>query len=151
MPNGKSSNGKNHRKPNLLVIFGDDIGQTNISAYSHGLMGYRTESIDRLAREGMMFVDYYGEQSCTAGRSAFILGQSPFRSGLSKVGMPGATLGMRPEDPTIAELLKLLAVPTQAIVQRFLATFREFPPRQKAASFTVDQALERLTQGLGST
>ncbi len=106
MANGKSHNDKSHRKPNVLVIFGDDIGQTNLSAYSQGLMGYRTPNIDRLAREGMMFTDYYGEQSCTAGRSAFITGQSTFRSGLSKVGMPGATLGLRPEDPTIAELLK---------------------------------------------
>jgi len=108
MANGRSTNGKNHKKPNVLVIFGDDIGQTNISAYSHGVMGYRTPNIDRIAREGMMFTDWYAEQSCTAGRSAFVLGQSPFRSGLSKVGMPGATLGIQPEDPTVAELLKPL-------------------------------------------
>src|SRR5262245_33837561 len=94
------------KKPNILVIWGDDIGQSNISAYSHGVMGYRTPNIDRLAREGMMFTDYYAEQSCTAGRAAFIMGQSVFRSGLSKVGLPGAALGMRAEDPTIAELLK---------------------------------------------
>ena len=78
------------RKPNILVIFGDDIGQTNISAYSLGLMGYRTPNIDRLASEGMRFTDSYGEQSCTAGRSAFITGQSVYRTGLSKVGLPGA-------------------------------------------------------------
>src|SRR5271154_6551204 len=90
------------RKPNILVIWGDDIGQSNISAYTFGLMGYQTPNIDRIAREGMMFTDYYGEQSCTAGRSAFILGQSVFRSGLSKVGLPGAELGIKPEDPTIA-------------------------------------------------
>jgi arylsulfatase len=93
-------------KPNILIIWGDDIGQSNISAYSHGVMGYKTPNIDRLAREGMMFTDYYGEQSCTAGRAAFLLGQSVFRSGLSKVGAPGATSGLQDEDPTIAELLK---------------------------------------------
>jgi arylsulfatase A-like enzyme len=93
-------------KPNILVIWGDDIGQSNISAYTMGLVGYRTPNIDRIAREGMMFTDYYGEQSCTAGRSSFIMGQSVFRTGLSKVGLPGAELGMREEDPTIAGLLK---------------------------------------------
>ena len=94
------------KKPNILVIWGDDIGQSNISAYTFGLVGYRTPHIDRIDREGMMFTDYYGEQSCTAGRAAFILGQSVFRSGLSKVGLPGAALGIKPEDPTIASLLK---------------------------------------------
>ena len=93
-------------KPNILVIWGDDIGQSNISAYTMGLMGYRTPNIDRIANEGMIFTDYYGEQSCTAGRSSFIMGQSVFRTGLSKVGLPGAELGMREEDPTIAGLLK---------------------------------------------
>jgi arylsulfatase len=94
------------KKPNILVIWGDDIGQANISAYTHGLMGYKTPNIDRIANEGMVFTDYYGEQSCTAGRSSFITGQSVFRTGLSKVGLPGAALGMREEDPTIAGLLK---------------------------------------------
>lgn len=93
-------------KPNILVIWGDDIGQSNISAYTMGLMGYRTPNIDRVANEGMIFTDYYGEQSCTAGRSSFIMGQSVFRTGLSKVGMPGAPQGMQVEDPTIAGLLK---------------------------------------------
>ncbi len=93
-------------KPNILVIWGDDIGQSNISAYTFGVMGYKTPNIDRIASEGMMFTDYYGEQSCTAGRSSFITGQSVFRTGLSKVGLPGAAIGMRPEDPTIAGLLK---------------------------------------------
>ncbi len=93
-------------KPNILVVWGDDIGNTNISANTHGLMGYRTPNIDRIAREGMRFTDYYAEQSCTAGRAAFILGQSVFRSGLSKVGLPGAELGSHPDDPTIARLLK---------------------------------------------
>lgn len=93
-------------KPNILVIWGDDVGQSNISAYTFGLMGYKTPNIDRVAREGMMFTDYYGEQSCTAGRSSYIMGQSVFRTGLSKVGLPGADLGMQEEDPTIAGLLK---------------------------------------------
>jgi arylsulfatase len=93
-------------KPNILVIWGDDIGITNISAYTQGLVGYKTSNIDRIAKEGMMFTDYYGEQSCTAGRSSFIMGQSVFRTGLSKVGFPGAELGMKEEDPSIAGLLK---------------------------------------------
>ena len=93
-------------KPNILVIWGDDIGQSNISAYTMGMMGYTTPNIDRIAKEGMIFTDYYGEQSCTAGRSSFITGQSVFRTGLSKVGLPGADLGLRAEDPTIAEMLK---------------------------------------------
>jgi len=93
-------------KPNILVIWGDDIGQSNISGYTFGLMGYRTPNIDRIAKEGMMFTDYYGEQSCTAGRSSYITGQSVYRTGLSKVGLPGADLGLQKEDPTIAGLLK---------------------------------------------
>jgi arylsulfatase len=93
-------------KPNILIFWGDDIGQSNLSVYSKGMMGYRTPNIDRIANEGMLFTDYYAEQSCTAGRAAFIMGQSVFRSGLSKVGLPGAAAGMRAEDPTIAELLK---------------------------------------------
>lgn len=93
-------------KPNILVVWGDDIGQSNISAYTRGIVGYRTPNIDRIAAQGMLFTDYYGEQSCTAGRSSFITGQSVFRTGLSKVGLPGAENGMREEDPTIAALLK---------------------------------------------
>jgi arylsulfatase len=93
-------------KPNILVIWGDDIGQSNISAYTKGMMGYRTPNIDRIANEGMIFTDYYGEQSCTAGRSSFITGQSVFRTGLSKVGLPGADLGLKEEDPTIAVVHK---------------------------------------------
>lgn len=93
-------------KPNILVIWGDDIGQSNISAYTMGVVGYETPNIDRIAEEGMIFTDYYGEQSCTAGRASFIMGQSVFRTGLSKVGLPGADLGMREEEPTIAGLLK---------------------------------------------
>src|SRR5437899_1121645 len=93
-------------KPNILVIWGDDIGISNLSCYSHGLMGYRTPNIDRLAREGMMFTDAYGEQSCTAGRSSFITGQSVYRTGLSKVGIPGAPTGMSEKLATIAACLK---------------------------------------------
>jgi arylsulfatase len=93
-------------KPNIVIIWGDDIGQSNISAYSHGLMGYKTPNIDRVAKEGVMFTDYYAEQSCTAGRASFITGQCGLRTGLTKVGMPGATVGIQKEDPTIAELLK---------------------------------------------
>src|SRR6478736_313253 len=93
-------------KPNILIIWGDDIGQSNLSCYSNGLMGYRTPNIDRIAREGVLFTDYYGEQSCTAGRAAFITGQNPYRTGLTKVGMPGATIGLQPQDPTIATALK---------------------------------------------
>jgi len=93
-------------KPNILVVWGDDIGRSNISTYTHGMMGYKTPNIDRISNEGMTFTDYYGEQSCTAGRASFIMGQSVFRTGLSKVGLPGAELGMREEEPTIAGLLK---------------------------------------------
>mgnify|MGYP001812919050 FL=1 len=94
------------KKPNILVVWGDDVGQSNISAYTHGLVGYKTPNIDRIASEGMTFTDYYGEQSCTAGRSSFITGQSVFRTGLSKVGLPGAKEGMSDKDPSIASLLK---------------------------------------------
>ncbi|MBL8964204.1 MAG: arylsulfatase [Phycisphaerae bacterium] len=93
-------------KPNILVIWGDDIGQFNISAYNMGMMGYRTPNIDRIAREGALFTDWYGQQSCTAGRAAFITGQSPIRTGLTKVGLPGAPEGMKKEDPTVATLLR---------------------------------------------
>jgi arylsulfatase A-like enzyme len=93
-------------KPNILVIWGDDVGQSNISAYTKGLVGYKTPNIDRIAKEGILFTDYYGEQSCTAGRAAFMLGQSVFRTGLSKVGLPGAKEGINVLDPTIAVLLK---------------------------------------------
>ena len=93
-------------KPNILVIWGDDIGWYNISAYNLGVMGYQTPNIDRIAKEGALFTDWYGQQSCTAGRAAFVTGQSPIRTGLTKVGLPGADLGLKKEDPTIANLLK---------------------------------------------
>ena len=94
------------KKPNILILWGDDIGQHNLSCYSHGVMGYKTPNIDRIAKEGVLFTDYYAEQSCTAGRAAFIMGQAGMRTGMTKVGLPGADLGMRPEDPTIARMLK---------------------------------------------
>ena len=116
------------KKPNILVLWGDDIGQSNISAYTMGLMGYRTPNIDRIANEGMIFTDYYGEQSCTAGRSSFITGQSVFRTGLSKVGLPGADLGLRPEDPTIAALLKPQGYATGQFGKNHLGDKDEFLP-----------------------
>ncbi len=115
-------------KPNILVIWGDDIGITNLSCYSDGLMGYRTPNIDRIAEEGMRFTDSYGEQSCTAGRSSFITGQSVFRTGLSKVGMPGADVGLQAEDPTIAELLKPLGYATGQFGKNHLGDLNKFLP-----------------------
>jgi arylsulfatase A-like enzyme len=115
-------------KPNILVIWGDDIGIANLSCYSRGLMGYQTPNIDRLAREGMMFTDSYGEQSCTAGRSSFITGQSCYRTGLSKVGIPAAPQGMRAEDPTIAELLKPHGYVTAQFGKNHLGDRNEFLP-----------------------
>ena len=114
-------------KPNILVIWGDDIGITNLSCYSDGLMGYRTPNIDRIADEGMRFTDSYGEQSCTAGRSSFITGQSVFRTGLSKVGMPGADVGLQAEDPTIAELLKPLGYATGQFGKNHLGDLQQVP------------------------
>jgi arylsulfatase A-like enzyme len=102
----KANGTADRKKPNILVIWGDDIGISNLSCYSHGLMGYQTSNIDRLAKEGMMFTDSYGEPSCTAGRSSFITGQSVYRTGLSKVGIPAAPQGLQPETITIADLLK---------------------------------------------
>ena len=99
-------------KPNILVIMSDDVGPFNVSYVNQGMMGYKTPNIDRIANEGMSFTDYYGEQSCTAGRAAFITGQYPVRTGLTKVGMPGATQGLQKEDPTLAELLKPLGYMT---------------------------------------
>jgi arylsulfatase A-like enzyme len=115
-------------RPNILVIWGDDIGITNLSCYSDGLMGYRTPNIDRIAAEGMRFTDSYGEQSCTAGRSSFITGQSVFRTGLSKVGVPAAPLGLQAEDPTIAELLKPLGYATGQFGKNHLGDRNEYLP-----------------------
>ena len=116
------------KKPNILVIWGDDIGQSNISAYTMGLVGYRTPNIDRVANEGMIFTDYYSEQSCTAGRSSFILGQSVLRTGLSKVGMPGASGGINEKDPTIAEMLKPLGYATGQFGKNHLGDLDEMLP-----------------------
>lgn len=114
--------------PNILVIMGDDIGITNISKYSHGLMGYATPNIDRIAKDGVMFTDFYGEQSCTAGRSAFITGQHPVRTGLTKVGMPGAPVGLKKEDPTLAELLKPLGYTSGQFGKNHLGDRDEYLP-----------------------
>jgi arylsulfatase len=115
-------------KPNIVIIWGDDIGYWNVSAYNQGMMGYRTPSIDRIAREGAIFTDAYGEQSCTAGRAAFITGQSPFRTGLTKVGLPGADLGLQPEDPTIAEYLKTKGYMTAQYGKNHLGDLDEHLP-----------------------
>ncbi|QJE98827.1 arylsulfatase [Luteolibacter luteus] len=120
--------GAQEKKPNILVIFGDDIGQSNVSAYSRGLMGFTTPNIDRIGNEGGVLVTYYGQQSCTAGRAAFILGQSPFRTGLTKVGLPGATVGLQKEDPTIAEFLKPLGYMTGQFGKNHLGDRDEFLP-----------------------
>jgi Arylsulfatase A and related enzymes len=122
--NGKAPSSQ----PNILVIWGDDIGISNLSCYSRGMMGYHTPNIDRIANEGMLFTDSYGEQSCTAGRSAFITGQSVFRTGLSKVGIPGANLGLRAEDATIAEVLKPLGYATGQFGKNHLGDRNEFLP-----------------------
>lgn len=115
-------------KPNILVIMGDDIGLWNVSAYHQGIMGYNTPNIDRLAKEGGQFMTYYAQQSCTAGRSAFITGQLPFRTGLSKVGFPGADLGIKPEDPTLAELIKPLGYMTGQFGKNHLGDKDEMLP-----------------------
>jgi arylsulfatase len=116
------------RKPNILVLWGDDIGTWNISFFNRGMMGYRTPNIDRIADQGVAFTDYYGQQSCTAGRAAFITGQNPLRTGLTKVGMPGADIGLQPEDPTIAELLKRQGYVTGQFGKNHLGDRDEFLP-----------------------
>ena len=115
-------------KPNILILWGDDIGWWNISYNSRGQMGYRTPNIDRIANEGAAFTDYYGQQSCTAGRAAFITGQNPIRTGLTKVGMPGASVGLHAEDPTIAELLKPLGYATGQFGKNHLGDRDEYLP-----------------------
>ena len=175
-------------KPNILVIWGDDIGQSNLSCYTHGLMGYRTPNIDRIAREGMLFTDSYGEQSCTAGRSAFITGQSVYRTGLSKVGIPAlrfdnwkivfmeqrmeGTMGVWAEPFVRLRLPKLYNLRTdpyefatvtsnsywdwmvhnayfifaaQAAAAKFADTFKEFPAVQRPNSFTIDDAMAKIS------
>jgi arylsulfatase A-like enzyme len=115
-------------KPNILIIWGDDIGYWNVSRYSNGQMGYRTKNIDRIGEEGITFTDFYGQQSCTAGRACFITGQNPIRTGLTKVGMPGATVGLHKEDPTIAEMLKPLGYATGQFGKNHLGDRNEFLP-----------------------
>ena len=119
---------KTDKKPNILVIWGDDIGQSNLSCYTHGLMGYRTPNIDRLAKEGMLFTDCYGEQSCTAGRSSFITGQSVYRTGLSKVGIPAAPQGMMENIVTIPALLKNLGYTTGQFGKNHLGDLNKHLP-----------------------
>jgi arylsulfatase len=116
------------RKPNIIIIWGDDIGQSNNSAYTRGLMRYQTHNIDRVAKEGMLFIDYSAEQSCTAGRASFITGQSGLRTGMTKVDLPVASLGLRKEDPTIAELLKPLGYATGQFGKNHLGDRNEFLP-----------------------
>jgi len=116
------------KQPNILVLWGDDIGMWNISYHSRGMMGYRTPNIDRVANEGVAFTDWYGQQSCTAGRAAFICGQNPLRTGLTKVGMPGAAVGLQAEDPTIAELLKPLGYATGQFGKNHLGDRDEYLP-----------------------
>jgi arylsulfatase A-like enzyme len=116
------------QKPNIVIFWGDDVGQSNISAYSRGLMGYQTPNIDRIANEGVMFTDYYAEQSCTAGRASFLTGQSGLRTGMTKVGLPGSTLGLQKEDPTVAELLKSVGYATGQFGKNHLGDRNEFLP-----------------------
>src|SRR5262247_3787070 len=116
------------KKPNILILWGDDIGIWNISHFSRGMMGYQTPNIDRVAKEGVTFTDYYAQQSCTAGRACFITGQNPVRTGLTKVGMPGATVGLQKEDPTIAEMLKPLGYATGQFGKNHLGDRDEFLP-----------------------
>ncbi len=118
----------NTQKPNILVIMGDDIGWFNPSCYNRGMMGYHTPNIDRIANEGGIFMTWYGQQSCTAGRAAFVTGQSPIRTGLTKVGMPGSDIGLRPEDPSVAELLKPLGYATGQFGKNHLGDRDEFLP-----------------------
>ncbi|MFM8409446.1 MAG: sulfatase-like hydrolase/transferase, partial [Alphaproteobacteria bacterium] len=118
------------RKPNILVLWGDDIGYFNVGAYNMGMMGYRTPNIDSIGREGAVFTDWYGQQSCTAGRAAFITGQSPIRTGLTKVGLPGAPEGMKAEDPTIATFLKSQGYTTGQFGKNHLGDRDEMLPTQ---------------------
>jgi|SRR5882757_5624086 len=124
------------KKPNILILWGDDIGYWNISAYNQGMMGYRTPNIDRLAKEGALFTDWYGQQSCTAGRAAFITGQSGFRTGLLKVGLPGAKEGLQARDVTIAQLLKAQGYAT--------AQFWQEPPWRRGRDAAHHARLRRV-------
>src|SRR5262245_44257413 len=116
------------KKPNILVIMGDDIGWFNPSCYHQGMMGYQTPSIDRIAREGARFTDWYGQQSCTAGRAAFITGQSPIRTGLTKVGLPGADIGLQKEDPSVGDFMKIRGYATVQFGKNHLWDKDDFLP-----------------------
>src|SRR5882757_10582141 len=124
------------KKPNILIIWGDDIGYWNVSAYNQGMMGYKTPNIDRIAKEGALFTDWYGQQSCTAGRACFITGQSGFRTGLLKVGLPGAKEGLQARDVTIAELLKAQGYAT--------AQFWQEPPWRRGRNAAHHARLRRV-------
>ena len=124
------------KKPNILFIMADDIGWFNVSAYNLGVMGYRTPNIDRIAREGALFTDFYGQQSCTAGRAAFITGQAPIRTGLTKVGMPGATLGLSAEDPSVARVPEGLRLRHRPV--------RQEPPRRPQRTPAYGARLRRV-------
>ena len=115
-------------QPNIVVIWGDDIGQFNVSAYNRGMMGCRTPNIDQIAAEGALFTDWYGQQSCTAGRAAFVTGQSPIRTGLTKVGLPGSDIGLQPEDPTIADVLKAQGYATGQFGKNHLGDLNKYLP-----------------------
>ena len=128
------------KKPNILIIWGDDIGGFNISAYNMGMMGYKTPNIDRIAKEGALFTDWYGQQSCTAGRAAFITGQSPIRTGLTKVGLPGAPEGLQKEDPTLADLLKAAGLRHRPV--------RQEPPRRPQRVLPDGPRLRRVLRQL---
>ena len=119
MPNGK---------PNILIMWGDDVGQSNLSIFTKGMMGYRTPNINSIGEQGMLFTDYYAEQSCTAGRASFITGQCGLRTGLTKVGMPNGSAGMQKEDPTIATVLKSLGYATGQFGKNHLGDRDEFLP-----------------------
>jgi Sulfatase len=139
-------------KPNILVIFGDDVGQTNISAYAHGVVGYKTPNIDRIAKEGLMFTAYYAENSCTAGRSSFITGQTPLRTGLSKVGIPGAAVGIQKGDITIARALKALGYATGQFGKNHLGDKDEYLPTNHGScrlSRDAPLAAVRILQAVG--
>jgi arylsulfatase len=123
-----SKKNEENKQPNFLILWGDDVGYWNLSANNRGMMGYRTPNIDRIAEQGLNFTDYYGQQSCTAGRAAFITGQNPIRTGLTKVGMPGAKLGLQAQDPTIAELLKPLGYATGQFGKNHLGDLDEHLP-----------------------
>src|SRR5439155_14509636 len=125
------------KKPNIVMIMADDVGIWNIHAYHRGMMGGSTPNVDRIAKEGALFTDYYAQQSCTAGRAAFILGQTPFRTGLLTVGLPAAKEGIQDKDPTIAELLKPYGYATAQIGKTILAiAMNSFPPCMASMSFT---------------